>query len=1093
MPPRRPRLTDQAVWDELDAAADTSTVPNLSYTLDDNGSSFRCIASDFDLPSTKRQRVEDLEGAHAQWQAVQPDPDEADAGYQFPDWASRWASAGDDREPAESEADSGNCETGCKRPRTSTPNVLWREHWVQKFVDEMTWSDGLRYHLDDDLKCATCDKKYTRPNSVDERDPATVPPHEMCHLLCCWACGDTLECLDCCLARHRSMPLHTIESWTGAYWEKVSLESLGLIYQLGHGGRPCLYPEERVRTMIVLDRRIHSVKYRYCGCHLMDAPDHVTQLLRNRWFPATTIDTETCATFDILDLFRLASVHANVNTHNFIKVLESETDPLRLKWLPDREKALGRMTRQYTHALRLKRAGCSLVPDGVTQLKAAQLAIRCWACPRKGYNMPEGWDMLDDEEKYRFDTILAMDANFRMKNRVRRNERTDCAFGDGKGLFVETAPYKEHIANYISSCIAFAALAEKDTKFSSGLRVSGVGGIICARHEILQPHGLVDLQKGERYANMDYALCSVVDALDPPSRVVVSYDIGCQYAINFEERMQKLPSRLHIDNPTDKLTYGLPVWHGAIHEEACRSRNSLKYIAGVGRTDGEGIERIWSLMNPVAYATKEMGEGARHDAIEDKGDSINFLKNVCMFITLARRCIIAVDERDIQIKAFKRVNKTVKDDDRRKWSAAISDWEEDRSMPSPYGLPQRSTMSEADVRHQLDAEEMQAIKNGEATVHDASQTSFLVAGLQLEAAQRRILADLDGPAVVPMNLDGMINSRRRAFLLKLDKYTELQQVYMPGLPAYLEANAASEPQAVDAELIPLYLPSAIPLPHRRAICAEGLPAKELKLRTAQAHDTVIALRKKLHAKQYSIVYRNQHVTGQKKSTRARALLSALQERMELDAVTYRSARAAVLSLRGIEEHEDFPPLRDADLRLEEESPEPDAQVVAQYSRAGSSQRPRHIHISTGKHQMSWLWTAIGGSQEVDQAEAERTIACLWSKARARKTRWIEEVELLREDMRRCLRSLEKESAVWAAYASASQGRTPAHASGKRAYALRHEAQWLALRDKFLKEWSEPHGRAKRLVFERATSLTDDHLDYVAESRAFLELNDADAT
>ena len=59
-------------------------------------------------------------------------------------------------------------------------------------------------------------------------------------------------------------------------------------------------------------------------------------------------------------------------------------------------------------------------------------------------------------------------------------------------------------------------------------------------------------------------------------------------------------------------------------------------------------------------------------------------------ITLARRCIIAVDERDIQIKAFKRVNKTVKDDDRRKWSAAISDWEEDRSMPSPYGLPQRS-------------------------------------------------------------------------------------------------------------------------------------------------------------------------------------------------------------------------------------------------------------------------------------------------------------------------------------------------------------------------------------------------------------------
>ena len=44
-------------------------------------------------------------------------------------------------------------------------------------------------------------------------------------------------------------------------------------------------------------------------------------------------------------------------------------------------------------------------------------------------------------------------------------------------------------------------------------------------------------------------------------------------------------------------------------------------------------------------------------------------------------------------------------------------------------------MSEADVRRQLDAEEMQAIKAGEAMVHRASQTAFLVAGLQLEAAQ----------------------------------------------------------------------------------------------------------------------------------------------------------------------------------------------------------------------------------------------------------------------------------------------------------------------------------------------------------------------
>lgn len=131
-----------------------------------------------------------------------------------------------------------------------------------------------------------------------------------------------------------SQELTRPQSWTGKYWEKVSLTSLGLVYQLGHGGLPCTYPEDRIRTMTVLDREMHTVKFRYCACRLSNAPDHVTQLLRNRWFPATTIEPETCATFDVLDFLRLASVHANVSTHNFHKVLHALSDPLRLKWLP---------------------------------------------------------------------------------------------------------------------------------------------------------------------------------------------------------------------------------------------------------------------------------------------------------------------------------------------------------------------------------------------------------------------------------------------------------------------------------------------------------------------------------------------------------------------------------------------------------------------------------------------------------------------------------------------------------------------------------------------------------------------------------------
>ncbi|KAJ7033967.1 hypothetical protein C8F04DRAFT_909609, partial [Mycena alexandri] len=77
-----------------------------------------------------------------------------------------------------------------------------------------------------------------------------------------------------------------------------------------------------------------------------------------------------------------------------------------------------------------------------------------------------------------------------------------------------------------------------------------------------------------------------------------------------------------------EIQFALPVWHAAAHEVTCQTENSLSYTAGVGRTDGEGIERTWAILNPLGYSTKEMGAGARHDALENKVDHINWEKNI---------------------------------------------------------------------------------------------------------------------------------------------------------------------------------------------------------------------------------------------------------------------------------------------------------------------------------------------------------------------------------------------------------------------------------------------------------------------------------
>ena len=50
----------------------------------------------------------------------------------------------------------------------------------------------------------------------------------------------------------------------------------------------------------------------------------------------------------------------------------------------------------------------------------------------------------------------------------------------------------------ISHCVGFAAIWNANSKKSKGLRATGIGAVICARHALYRPNGMGDLQKGER-------------------------------------------------------------------------------------------------------------------------------------------------------------------------------------------------------------------------------------------------------------------------------------------------------------------------------------------------------------------------------------------------------------------------------------------------------------------------------------------------------------------------------------------------------------------------------------------------------------------
>lgn len=225
----------------------------------------------------------------------------------------------------------------------------------------------------------------------------------------CDTCGEFTECKTCCLDRHRRTPLHTIKvsllscrstalsfltvskTWSGDFWARTSLSQLGAVFQLGHHGGPCVQPE-RVRPLTVIHvNGVHTITVAFCGCRVCEDLTSVEVLLRNAWYPATLIDPASCATYEVLDQFRLLSVVAQVNVRDFVTVLEQITGPTHTEKVPDRYKAFGRMSRQWAYLMRLRRAGVGHLTGGVAAAAPGSVAVACWACPHEGVNIPADW------------------------------------------------------------------------------------------------------------------------------------------------------------------------------------------------------------------------------------------------------------------------------------------------------------------------------------------------------------------------------------------------------------------------------------------------------------------------------------------------------------------------------------------------------------------------------------------------------------------------------------------------------------------------------------------------------------------------------
>ncbi|KAJ6579816.1 hypothetical protein B0H10DRAFT_2235569 [Mycena sp. CBHHK59/15] len=559
--------------------------------------------------------------------------------------------------------------------------------------------------------------------------------------------------------------------WGGDFFTGISLKSLGLRIQLGHGrnGMCPVTLAKRARAAagtanagvegetdtkssrddfcIVASNGIHEVGLDFCTCRL--AEDHDIQLLRARLYPSTITNPSSAATFDVLRTFHLLSLEAKCSAHHFYNSLARRTNNNGVFQPRNRYNEFWRMTRQWRHLQMLKRTGRAHAADGIAGTKAGECTLLCPACPQPGKNLPGdgSWRLAPREKRFLYALFLTLDANFRMKRKHVSSEADDPSLGDGIAFFCKVAEYMQHLDEHWdkeqekSTCVAHDAVDEPDRE-SYGTASSGIGTVDCVRHNMKRPNGIGDLQKGERYINMDYMLWMSLANHDDIVQLFVSYDIVCQWHKNIWRRLAKYGPKIVERGFKRGYVWLIPKFHLPAHIEACNILYSFNLTPLVGQTDGEAPERGWANTNPLTNSTKEMGPGARCDALDDHFNDWNHKKILGLGKYLLERVQKAVANMTTFLLELLEAELGLPDAVVTEWTKEMEDSELDAEKPNPFKVTDEHEGLFA-IRGRL-ATAAAALRAGDTEDDvrgDLHASEMIDMGLHLEEQQRDLVSD----------------------------------------------------------------------------------------------------------------------------------------------------------------------------------------------------------------------------------------------------------------------------------------------------------------------------------------------------------------
>lgn len=127
---------------------------------------------------------------------------------------------------------------------------------------------------------------------------------------------------------------------------------------------------------------------------------------------------------------------------------------------------------------------------------------------------------------------------------------------------------------------------------------------------------------------MDFALISTLMPLLAAgiSRVLISYNIGCQWQKNLQDRFNSYAVPAPKISNLKCWRVLVPKFHLSGHGPSCQILFNLGYMKWAGRTDGKRIEASWAQTTSMATWTQECGPNTHQNILNNHWNAANWRK-----------------------------------------------------------------------------------------------------------------------------------------------------------------------------------------------------------------------------------------------------------------------------------------------------------------------------------------------------------------------------------------------------------------------------------------------------------------------------------